>query len=91
VPALLMLMAAGMSFRYRMDFYPLFELCGFVGFASMIGSPTARGRVMFAVAAVAGIVTAHAVWLISELSPMGPAQIVMGPLGIVDFYRSMFH
>jgi hypothetical protein len=91
VPALLMLTAIAMNFRYRMEFYPLFELCAFVGFASLIASPTPRPRITFGIAAVAGIITAHAVWVVSALSPFGPAEMVMGSLGILDFYRSQFH
>jgi hypothetical protein len=42
VPALLMLIALGYTFRYRIEFYPLFELCGFVGFWRSLARPPAR-------------------------------------------------
>jgi hypothetical protein len=90
VPCLLMLTAAGMTFRYRMEFYPLFELFAFLGFARLAARSTRRATIAVAVGTVAGILTAHAAWALYMLSPFGPAGKVMGSLGIVDFYRSLF-
>jgi hypothetical protein len=90
VPIFLMLTAFGTSYRYRMEFYPFFELFAFLGFARLAARPTERAPIVVAVTAGAGVVTGHAVWLLYMLSPLGPAGRVLGPLGIVDFYRSLF-
>jgi hypothetical protein len=90
VPGALMLVAASMTFRYRMEFYPVFELLAFLGFARLAAKPADRTPVLFAVTAVAGMIAAHAIWLLYMMSPLGPAAKVMGPLGIVDFYYSIF-
>jgi hypothetical protein len=91
VSAVMMLAAAGMTFRYRMEFYPLFELFAFLGFGALAARPTGRAPVFGMAGALVSIVTAHAMWLLYMLSPFGSPDRVMGPLGIVDFYRSLFH
>jgi hypothetical protein len=90
IPVFLMLTAFGTSYRYRMEFYPFFELFAFLGFARLAGRPGGRGPAVVTVTAGAGVVTAHAIWLLYMLSPLGPAGLALGPLGIVDFYRSLF-
>ncbi len=42
IPAVLMLTAFAMTFRYRMEFYPLFELGAFVGFRCLLAAPPRR-------------------------------------------------
>ena len=92
VPILLMLTAISMCFRYRLEFYPLIELAAFAGFAGLAASrPTGRTQLLCGIAAVAGIVIAHGFWILYMISPFGPAPLVMGPLGILDFYRSLLH
>ncbi|HYM72346.1 MAG TPA: hypothetical protein VET89_05145 [Stellaceae bacterium] len=90
VPWLLMLTAFAMSFRYRIEFYPLIELFAFLGFARLAARPTARATAPVALGAFAGIVTAHAFWLLYMLSPFGPAGQRMGAQGIVELYASLF-
>lgn len=90
VPGFLMLIAFAMAFRYRMEFYPLFELFAFLGFARLAAKPAARAPVAFCLAAFVGIAAAHALWLLYMLSPFGPAADVIEPHGIVGFYRLLF-
>jgi hypothetical protein len=90
VPILLMLTAFGMSFRYRMEFYPFFELFALLGFARLASRPTGRAPAIVAAGAVAGIITAHASWVLYMLSPFGPAGTVLGGLSAGEFYRSLF-
>jgi hypothetical protein len=90
VPGVLMLMAYGMTFRYRMEFYPFFELFAFLGVGRLASKPAGIGASMVAVGAFVSVLTAHALWVIHVLSPLGSAVKVMGPLGIVDFYRALF-
>jgi hypothetical protein len=90
VPILLMLTAFGMSYRYRMEFYPFFELFAFLGFARLAAKPAGHGPNIVAITAGMGVVTAHAVWLLYMLSPLGPTGRVLESLGVVDFYKSLF-
>jgi hypothetical protein len=85
LPSLLMLVAISFAFRYRMEFYPLFELCAFVGFLRL-ASPSRRGRIAFAAGAAVSVIAAHALWVLSALSPFGPAANILGRTGIVQFY-----
>jgi hypothetical protein len=91
IPCALMLTALGAAFRYRMEFYPFFELFAFLGFGALAARPAARPPLAVSIGAAASIVSAHLMWLLYMLSPFGPAAKVMGTLGIVDFYRSLFH
>jgi hypothetical protein len=91
VPALLMLIALGYTFRYRIEFYPLFELCGFVGFWRLVTVPRRRVEAVIGVGAAASVVAAHALWLLNAMSPLGPASRVLGQAGIIEFYGSVFH
>lgn len=88
VPVALMLMAIDLSFRYRLEFYPFIELAGFVGFAELVGRE--RGRGWFAAGAIFSVVAAQAIWVLTMLSPFGPVQSVVGPEGVVAFYRGLF-
>jgi hypothetical protein len=88
VPAGLLLTFPSLTFRYRMEFYPFFELFAFLGFQKLASRPTARTVNLVAIGAFAGVITAHAMWVIYFLSPLGLAIKVMGPLGIIDFYHS---
>jgi hypothetical protein len=90
VPIVLMLTAISMTFRYRLEFYPFLELCGFAGLVRLFAAPGRRATFWIGVGAIIGIVTAHAMWLLYMLSPFGPAQEVMNGLPIVTFYRSLF-
>lgn len=90
VSILLILTVFGTSYRYRMEFYPFFELFAFLGFARLAAIPAGRAPRLVGAGAVLSIATAHVMWVLYMLSPFGPAGKVMGSLGIVDFYRSLF-
>jgi hypothetical protein len=90
VPVVLMLTAFGLSFRYRMEFYPFFELFAFLGFARLAARPGWRAPLVVSAGALTGIVTAHAMWMLYMLSPFGPAGRVLDGLGVAQFYRSLF-
>jgi hypothetical protein len=89
-PIALMLIAIAMTFRYRLEFYPFFDLCAFAGFARLLASPPSRpANFVIGTGAIAGVVTAHATWLLYMLSPFGPAQTVTNGLPVATFYRSL--
>lgn len=76
VAGLLMLAAVSMNFRYRMEFYPLFEYFAFLGFLVLCRAPAtvpykATLRTAIAFAAV-GLVWSHVVMLMYKLSAFGP-------------------
>jgi hypothetical protein len=89
-PAGLMLMALAMTFRYRMEFYPFFELLAFVGFASLLATPPRRTPVvLFACGSVVSIAAALVLWLVYMLSPFGMAGSHLGPNSAVGFYQCL--
>jgi hypothetical protein len=84
--AVLMLAAISMSFRYRIDFYPLLEFGAFVGLATLAtGAPTRRPRVVAAAVAIS-IVSAHLTMALYRAGSFGPAQQYLGK-GIIAYYR----
>jgi hypothetical protein len=91
VPIMLMLCAISMTFRYRMEFYPIFELCAFIGFFRLLGKSTRRLKLAFGGGALVSIVVAHALWVLHMLSPSGPAAKFMGHDSVIGFYASMLH
>jgi len=73
VPPLLMLTAYAMSFRYRMEFYPLFEFLALTGAFAAAG-PARRWQSKLApltALAILGILASHAVLLAYKISPGG--------------------
>lgn len=90
VPVLLMLTALGMSYRYRMEFYPFIEFFAFLGFARLAAKPAGPAPNIVAITGGVGILTAHAVWLLYMLSPLGPTGRALESFGVVDFYTSLF-
>jgi hypothetical protein len=86
IPIGLLLTAISMTFRYRMEFYPLFELLAFAGCRRLLARPTRGTLAAVGAGAVASIVAANALWLASAMSPFGPAASILGSTGIVEFY-----
>jgi hypothetical protein len=74
-----------------MEFYPLFELCAFIGFWRFLAAPSQSARIAFGAAALFSILAAQALWLLYMLSPFGSAGVRLGQSGIVQFYLSVFH
>jgi hypothetical protein len=90
VPIALMLTFISMTFRYRLEFYPFFELCAFLGFGVLLSRPAEPPLRWFAAAAIAGIVASHALWFFYMLSPFGNASLRLGGMDVISFYRSYF-
>jgi hypothetical protein len=89
VPGLLMLTFIGMTFRYRMEFYPLFELCAFVGFWCVLTARPRRIAMIFGGAALVSILVAQLLWLLYMLSPLGMASASLGEQSVVGFYECL--
>ena len=87
VPIGLMLTAISMSYRYRMEFYPLLEFAGLLAIPRLSAAGFGPGFRKIAIAAtVIGIVGAHAELLLYKVSPYGPGEWNLQN-GIVELYR----
>jgi hypothetical protein len=74
LPAVLLLMAFTMAFRYRMEFYPLFvflALIGAFGTKPEIAAPRPRSATGLVLLAMVGIVASHLVLAVYKISPWG--------------------
>jgi hypothetical protein len=92
IPIGLMLIAIHMTFRYRMEFYPLFEVLAFIGFWRLSANgPRPAATTFVAAGAAASIIAAHAMWLLYAMSPFGPADKFLGGRSVVEFYGSLLH
>lgn len=89
IPAVLMLCAVSMNFRYRLDFYPMFEFLAFSG-VILIGegarAPGARLVGTLAVVSVLGSLLVGAAYLVGRL---GPGQLLIGS-GVGAYYLQAF-
>ena len=90
VPIALILTFSGMSFRYRLEFYPFFDLCAFLGFGVLLSRPKNPPLRSFAVAAWGGMATAHALGLLYMLTPLGDVNTLLGGMDVFSFYRAEF-
>jgi hypothetical protein len=90
VTIILILILADMAFRYRMEFYPFFELLAFLGFGELLRRPTRPQIVPLAMATATGVIASHILWVIYVLTPFGTASAVMGDMGAAQFYLRWF-
>ena len=91
VPIALMLTFNGMAFRYRLEFYPFFDLCAFLGFAVLVSRPKQPPLIPSAAAAIVSVVASHGFWVLYVLSRFGDATKRLAGMDVVTFYSSMFH
>jgi len=87
VPAGLMLVAIGMAFRFRLEFYPLFELFALMGFWRTLVAERRDSVALFSAGTVLSVVAAFGLWFFYMLSPLGPADRLISQMGIAEFYR----
>lgn len=93
LPPLLMTTAIHMSYRYRMEFYPLFDFLGIVGLivvarSAQLGALFLRHRFWIAGATVVSIGAAHVSVLLNKLSEFGPADAYLSN-GVFGLYRPL--
>ena len=89
-PILLMLMLISMTFRYRMEFYPFFELCAFLGFSWFLRRRKEPPVLPLVAATAIGIVSSHVFWMLYFMSPFGTASAAMGDIDVASFYLRWF-
>lgn len=91
IPALLMLTAISMCFRYRLDFYPLLEFLAFMGIANTPATdqlPRWASRRLLLSFLFLSIVGSHLEMALYRLSDLGPAQHFLGS-GIEGYYARL--
>lgn len=91
IPVVLMLMFNSMTFRYRLEFYPFFDLCAFFGFAALASRQQRRSLLPWVIAAAVGIAASHILWVLYVLGRFGDAADRLGGRDVFAFYRSFFH
>jgi hypothetical protein len=90
VPCVLMLAAIYMSYRYRMEFYPLIDFLAFLGLYATVSNPTLlarfnRHRRWMLVATAISIVSAFVALVLYWLSNFGPSENYLRH-GLVHYY-----
>ncbi|MCE2574461.1 hypothetical protein [Komagataeibacter sp. FNDCR2] len=89
IPAILMLMAISMNFRYRAEFYPIMLYCGFMG-AVAVAKNFHDSKLLKSVSislVVIGVISSHFVLLLYDLSKFGPGSLLIKH-GVVNYYLS---
>jgi hypothetical protein len=90
VPIGLMLTFNSLAFRYRLEFYPFFDLCAFLGFGVLVSRPKTPRLVPFAAAAIVGVVASHGFWILYVLGRFGDASERLAGMDVISFYSSFF-
>ena len=85
VPIGLILTFSCMTYRYRLEFYPFFDLCAFLGFGALLSRPNNPPLGSLISAVLIGVVASHALWLLYMLSPMGNASMRLEGMDVVSF------
>lgn len=89
IPAGLMLCAVSMNFRYRLDFYPLFEFLAFSGLIVIAEGARAPGRRLVAALAVLSVLASLLVGAAYLVGRLGPGQLLIGD-GVGTYYLQAF-
>lgn len=87
--ALLMLCAVSMNFRYRLDFYPLFEFLAFSGLIVIAEGARAPGKRLVAALAVMSVLGSLLVGAAYLVGRLGPGQLLIGD-GVGAYYLQAF-
>jgi hypothetical protein len=93
VPPLLILMAMSMTFRYRGEFYPLFEFLACAGYFFACSRPSPRlepstlTKAMILEGCALSIMAAHVLLLVYDLSAFGFASREMHGGSILEYYE----
>src|SRR6185295_4649537 len=90
VPIALVLAYSGMSFRYRLEFYPFFYFCALLGFGVLLSRANAPPLRWFALAAWGGILTAHLMGLLYMYSRLGDVQALLHGGDVISYYGAQF-
>jgi hypothetical protein len=89
VPAVLMLTAISMNYRYRVEFYPFLVLAALLGSRPLSANPAPFGRkarTAILAAVVASVLVSHAMAALYAVSPFGPAEQYIAKDGWIGTY-----
>lgn len=89
VPAGLMLCAVSMNFRYRLDFYPLFEFLAFSGLVVIAEGARAPGKRLVAALAAVSVLGSLLVGGAYMVGRLGPGQLLISD-GVGAYYFQAF-
>jgi hypothetical protein len=93
IPSVLILIAIALTFRYRMEFYPLFEFLGLFGLISLARKFASHPRLLTNVCGlmvVVSIVSSHAFLFAYKMSPWG-YSLDVEKTGWAASYREYLH
>src|SRR5262249_6092280 len=76
VAPILMLTAMYMAFRYRLEFYPFFELSAFVGVYLMLVSRRSINHVWIKLSTCLGILSSFILLALCKISPFGEMAVI---------------
>jgi hypothetical protein len=91
IPTVLILSAIGLTFRYRMDFYPMLDFAAWLGLAVIVMRERAvwEGRLASIAAVVlVGVLVAHVSMFAYRILPFGPATDFDFSRGVLGVYES---
>lgn len=90
IPAVLMLMAISMNYRYRAEFYPLILFMGFMGARLVVSHEGLSKRWLkptcWCLVAV-GAISSHIILFLYDISNLGPSALLLAQ-GVLSYYRS---
>jgi hypothetical protein len=90
VPCFLMLAAIYMSYRYRMEFYPVMDLLAFLGLYAVVSDEAllakfSRSWRWMLTATVVSVIASFAMLVLYELSEFGPSREFL-QAGVIHYY-----
>lgn len=91
VPAVLMLMAISMNYRYRAEFYPLIMFMGFMGASHLSIGKFHKNwlKPLFLALAIISIIFSNVILIVYDFGQLGPASELITD-GISNYYLSRF-
>jgi hypothetical protein len=94
LPPVLMLCAISMTWRYRMEFYPLLVLGALLGFRHLCGAAAPRrfgrrAKAAIILAVVVSVAVSHAMAAVYAVSPWGPAEPYLARQGWFGTYAPL--
>ena len=93
VPPLLMLTAMYMAFRYRIEFYPFFELSAFLGAYLVLVSQKSINPLWIKSSTWLGIVSSFVLLILYKISPFGDMAVIETAVrkfgGLIGLYKEI--
>jgi hypothetical protein len=91
VPIVIVLTYSHLTFRYRLEFYPFFELCAVLGLGILLSRAKRLPLIPVGAVAIVGIAASHAFWFLYVLGRYGDATGHLAGKDVISFYRAFFY